>query len=116
MEETIIEEPAREEAEEKLNEDIVSDDQIAEIISSEAEVLKEHNVIGVNFNKIIPQALSLKTSEVFKTLNAEAVKTKEDKIQEERKWTTFLQKPNRPIPKSKWDLEQEKARTISIFY
>uniref|UniRef100_A0A1B0DN69 Uncharacterized protein n=1 Tax=Phlebotomus papatasi TaxID=29031 RepID=A0A1B0DN69_PHLPP len=99
VDEAIIEEPALEQVEEKLKDDIVSDDQIAEIISSEAEVLKEHNVIGVNFNKIIPQALSLKTSEVFKTLNAEAVKTKEDKIQEERKWTTFLQKPNRPIPK-----------------
>ncbi|XP_055714911.1 titin-like isoform X2 [Phlebotomus papatasi] len=96
VEETIIEESALEQVEEKLKDDIVSDDQIAEIISSEAE------------------ALSLKTSEVFKTLNAEAVKTKEDKIQEERKWTTFLQKPNRPIPKSKWDLEQEKREPYRV--
>ncbi|XP_055680232.1 pharyngeal muscle protein 2 [Lutzomyia longipalpis] len=107
--EPIIEEPAEEAATEEKTMDIaVTDDQIAEVISSEAEVLKDHNVIGVNFNKIMPQAMALKTSEVFKTLNAEAVKTKEDKIQEERKWTTFLQKPNRPIPKSKWDIEQEK--------
>uniref|UniRef100_A0A1L8E578 Putative titin isoform x3 n=1 Tax=Nyssomyia neivai TaxID=330878 RepID=A0A1L8E578_9DIPT len=115
--EPIIEEPAAEEAEAKMIEDVdikVSDDQIAEVISSEAEYLKDHNIIGVNFNKIIPQALALKTSEVFKTLNAEAVKTKEDKMQEERKWTTFLQKPNRPIPKSKWDIEQEKRESYKV--
>lgn len=46
-------------------------------------------------------------SEVFKHLNEEAMKTKADKDQETKKWTTFLQKPNRPIPKSKFDLERE---------
>lgn len=35
------------------------------------------------------------------------MKTKADKDQETKKWTTFLQKPNRPIPKSKLDLERE---------
>ncbi|XP_059615013.1 titin isoform X2 [Phlebotomus argentipes] len=114
QEQTIIEEPTQEAIEEKLMDVVVTDDQIAEVISSEAEVLKEHNVIGVNFNKIIPQALSLKTSEVFKTLNAQAVQTKEEKVQEERKWTTFLQKPNRPIPKSKWDIEQEKRESYKV--
>lgn len=45
---------------------------------------------------------------MFKTLNEEAMKTKTDKENEVKKWTTFLQKPNRPIPKSKFDLEIER--------
>lgn len=49
-------------------------------------------------------------SEVFKHLNEEAMKTKADKDQETKKWTTFLQKPDRPIPKSKFDLEREKQK------
>lgn len=35
------------------------------------------------------------------------MKTKAEKDQETKKWTTFLQKPDRPIPKSKFDLEKE---------
>lgn len=44
---------------------------------------------------------------MFKHLNEEARKTKTEKEKDERKWTTFLQKPDRPIPKSKADLERE---------
>lgn len=35
------------------------------------------------------------------------MKTKTDKENEVKKWTTFMQKPDRPIPKSKADLEFE---------
>lgn len=38
------------------------------------------------------------------------MKTKADKDQETKKWTTFLQKPNRPVPKSKFDLECERKK------
>jgi len=49
----------------------------------------------------------IKGSDVFKQLNAEAIKTKEEKEKEDRKWTTFLQKPNRPIPKTKKQIVEE---------
>lgn len=39
------------------------------------------------------------------------MKTKADKDQETKKWTTFLQKPNRPVPKSKFDLESERKKS-----
>lgn len=44
------------------------------------------------------------------------MKTKAEKDQETKKWTTFLQKPNRPIPKSKLDFEIEhrKANAYKI--
>ncbi|XP_058061362.1 PDZ and LIM domain protein Zasp isoform X2 [Anopheles bellator] len=74
----------------------ITDEQIAEILSGEAEVLKQHNIIGVNFNKMIPTSGVFKQSEVFKTLNSELVQADE----EDKKWTTFLQKPQRPAPKT----------------
>jgi len=76
-----------------------SDEQIAEIISGEAEVLRDHNIIGVDFNKLMPQNGVFKNSEVFQTLQHETRKTKEDIEAEQKRWTTFLQKPDRPIPK-----------------
>lgn len=62
----------------------------------------------VNFKKIIPKSGLFKSSEVFKHLNAEAIKTKAEKDSEIKRWTTFLQKPDRPVPKSKLDLENER--------
>lgn len=62
----------------------------------------------MNFQRIIPKATIFKNSDVFKHLNEEAIKTKAEKDKETKKWTTFLQKPDRPIPKSKADLEFEK--------
>lgn len=90
------------------------DEEIAAVMSGEAEVLKEHNVIGVNFNRIFPKPGVCMSSEVLKELNDEAIKTKQDKENEQRKWTTFLQKPNRPIPKSKQQLEEE-ARAANAY-
>ncbi|XP_035891133.1 uncharacterized protein LOC118502703 isoform X3 [Anopheles stephensi] len=81
---------------EQIPEVPITDEQIAEVLSGEAEVLKQHNVIGVNFNKMIPKAGVFKQSEVFKTLNSELVQSEE----EDKKWTTFLQKPQRPPPKT----------------
>lgn len=43
-------------------------------------------------------------------MNEEAIKTKADKDKEVKKWTTFLQKPNRPIPKSKDQVQHEPYR------
>lgn len=57
---------------------------------------------SVDFKKIKPVIDSLKDSAVLAALNDELTKTKEEKKQEERKWTTFLQKPERPMPKAKF--------------
>lgn len=90
-----------------MHEGHITDEAIAELMSGEAEVLKDHKVLGVNFKKIIPQSGILKNSEVFNTLNSEAVKSKEEIEMEQKKWSTFLQRPNRPIPKKKSDIEAQ---------
>ena len=69
---------------------------------------------SVNFNKLIPKASAIKSSAVLKELNEEAIKTVEDKMKEKAKWTTFLQKPNRPIPKSKEELAREKLPQYKV--
>lgn len=51
---------------------------------------------------------------MLKELNVEAVKTEEDKQNDVRKWTKFLQKPNRPIPKSKEELAREKLPIYKV--
>ncbi|XP_053681738.1 uncharacterized protein LOC128732499 [Sabethes cyaneus] len=83
------------EIEAKISDVPITDEQIAEILSGEAEVLKQHNVIGVNFQKMIPASGVFKQSEVFKTLNNELVQG------EEKRHTTFMQKPTRPPPKTR---------------
>lgn len=77
----------------------VTDEEIAELLSGEAEVLKGHGVLGVNFKKMMPKAGVFKQSEVFQVLNDEQLKTKAEQEREEKyQWTTFLQKPQRPPP------------------
>ncbi|XP_039446296.1 uncharacterized protein LOC120425753 isoform X2 [Culex pipiens pallens] len=93
------------EIEEKIPDVPITDEQIAEIMSGEAEVLKQHNIIGVNFNKMIPTAGVFKQSEVFKTLNSELVQTEDE--EGDKKWTTFMQKPSRPPPKTREEKERE---------
>uniref|UniRef100_A0A1I8NQR4 PDZ domain-containing protein n=1 Tax=Stomoxys calcitrans TaxID=35570 RepID=A0A1I8NQR4_STOCA len=79
------------------------EDEIAAVLSGETEILKEHNTLG-----LFPKPGVCMSSDVLRTLNEEATKTKLEKEQENRRWTTFLQKPNRPIPKSKQQLEAER--------
>ncbi|XP_055903886.1 titin isoform X2 [Eupeodes corollae] len=92
----------------------VEDEEIASLLSAEAEVLDEHNVVGVNVNRVFPKPGVCKSSEVLRELNAEAIKTKQEKDLDKKKWTTFMQKPNRPIPKSKAQLEAE-ARAANAY-
>ncbi|XP_037810182.1 translation initiation factor IF-2 isoform X2 [Lucilia sericata] len=87
-----------EETERKLVEE-----EIAAVLSGESEVLQEHNTMG-----IFPKPGVCMSSDVLRTLNEEATKTKAEKDKENRKWTTFLQKPDRPIPKSKQQIEAER--------
>ncbi|CAG9802844.1 unnamed protein product [Chironomus riparius] len=74
----------------------VTDEEIAELLSGEAELLKEHGVLGVNFNRMMPKSGVFKRSEVFQVLNDQHLQAKE--IEESQRWTTFLQKPERPPP------------------
>lgn len=48
------------------------------------------------------------SSDVLRSLNEEVTKTKLEKDKENRQWSTFLQRPNRPVPKSKQSLEAER--------
>ncbi|XP_054733681.1 titin-like [Anastrepha obliqua] len=84
------------------------EEEIAAVLSGESEVLKEHNVIGVNFYRIFPKPGVCMTSDVLRTLNADATKTKAEKDKENKKWSTFLVKPDRPVPKSKEQIEAER--------
>ncbi|KAM8709639.1 hypothetical protein ACLKA7_016449 [Drosophila subpalustris] len=84
------------------------EEEIAAVLSGESEVLKEHNVLGVNFYRIFPKPGVCMTSDVLRNLNEEVTKTKQEKEKENRKWSTFLQRPDRPVPKSKQQLEAER--------
>ncbi|XP_030238232.1 mediator of RNA polymerase II transcription subunit 15 isoform X5 [Drosophila navojoa] len=84
------------------------EEEIAAVLSGESEVLKEHNVLGVNFYRIFPKPGVCMTSDVLRSLNEEVTKTKLEKEKENRKWSTFLQRPDRPVPKSKQQLEAER--------
>ncbi|XP_026724496.1 titin-like isoform X3 [Trichoplusia ni] len=115
-----LEEPVLdEEVAKQLGKPGISEEKIAELISGEAEMLREAHVMGlsrvlnshmhraddssVDFQKIKPMIDSLKDSEVLKALNEELARQKaEEKKKEEKRWTTFLQKPKRPVPKVKF--------------
>nr|XP_016934428.1 synaptopodin 2-like protein isoform X1 [Drosophila suzukii] len=84
------------------------EEEIAAVLSGESEVLKEHNVLGVNFYRIFPKPGVCMSSDVLRSLNEEVTKTKLEKDKENRQWSTFLQRPNRPVPKSKQSLEAER--------
>ena len=60
----------------------------------------------------MPKSNVFKSSEVFRHLNEEAIKTKAEKENEVKRWTTFLQKPDRPVPKSKQDIENERRAAL----
>ncbi|XP_017080983.1 titin isoform X2 [Drosophila eugracilis] len=79
------------------------EEEIAAVLSGESEVLKEHNVLG-----IFPKPGVCMSSDVLRSLNEEVTKTKLEKDKENRQWSTFLQRPNRPVPKSKQSLEAER--------
>ncbi|XP_017842088.1 SUN domain-containing protein 2 isoform X2 [Drosophila busckii] len=79
------------------------EEEIAAVLSGESEVLKEHQVLG-----IFPKPGVCMTSDVLRSLNEEVTKTKLEKEKENRKWSTFLQRPDRPVPKSKQQLEAER--------
>lgn len=51
---------------------------------------------------------------MLQELNEQAVKTAADKKKDAQKWTTFLQKPDRPIPKTKEELARERLPIYKV--
>lgn len=84
----------------------LTDEQIAQLILEEEELLTEQGVLGVNFKKLRPRATALKTSKVLEELQHIATAPPPD-IEERHHVSTFLKKPDRPIPKPKRKDEKE---------
>ncbi|XP_076282568.1 uncharacterized protein LOC143210028 isoform X1 [Lasioglossum baleicum] len=75
----------------------LTDDEIAQLILEEEELLDEKGVLGVNFKKLRPRATVLRQSKVIEEL--QNIATAEPPLVEQLKRTSvFLQKPQRPIP------------------
>ncbi|XP_044008254.1 probable serine/threonine-protein kinase DDB_G0286465 [Aphidius gifuensis] len=98
--------PVNDNGDVKSNKEI-TDEEIAQLILEEEELLPagEQGVLGVNFKKLRPRLPGLKESKVLEELQKLAVE-EAPKIQELKRTSTFLQKPERPIPKSKEDNKQ----------
>lgn len=78
----------------------LTDEEIAQLILEEEELLPDKGVLGVNFKKLRPRATALRDSKVLEELQHIATAPPPD-IEERHHVSTFLQKPNRPVPKAK---------------
>lgn len=94
-----------------------SEDEIAQLLLENAEVLEENgkNVIGVNFKRFIPKCEFIKDSAVFQVLQEEQVHkelTEREQLAKcpNKRFSTFLNTPNRPIPKPKPKIKQESPK------
>lgn len=89
----------------------LTDDEIAQLILEEEELLDEKGVLGVNFKKLRPRVTVLKQSKVIEEL--QNIATAEPPLVEQlRRTSVFLQKPQRPIPAPrKKEPEEERERT-----
>ncbi|XP_015121886.1 proton channel OtopLc isoform X2 [Diachasma alloeum] len=90
----------------------LTEEEIAELIVEEEELLEveDKSVLGVNFNKIRPRAPLLRESKVLEELQKIAVE-EPARIQELKHQTTFLQKPERPIPSPKKKEEENQNQS-----
>ncbi|KAI4502327.1 hypothetical protein M0802_002239 [Mischocyttarus mexicanus] len=78
----------------------LTDEEIAQLILEEEELLPDKGVLGVNFNKLRPRATALRDSKVLEELQHIATAPPVE-VEERRHVSTFLQKPDRPVPKVK---------------
>ncbi|XP_031774821.1 golgin subfamily A member 6-like protein 22 [Apis florea] len=75
----------------------LTDDEIAQLILEEEELLDDKGVLGVNFKKLRPRVTVLKQSKVIEEL--QNIATAEPPLVEQlRRTSVFLQKPQRPVP------------------
>ncbi|XP_076246686.1 uncharacterized protein LOC143186793 isoform X3 [Calliopsis andreniformis] len=90
----------------------LTDDEIAQLILEEEELLNDKGVLGVNFKKLRPRATVLKQSKVIEEL--QNIATAEPPLVEQlRRTSVFLQKPQRPVPVPKKKEEEEEAEVES---
>ncbi|XP_068994205.1 uncharacterized protein [Neodiprion pinetum] len=91
----------------------LTDEEIALLILEEEELLPEQGVLGVNFKKLRPRAALLKESKVLEEL--QKIETADPpQVQELKRSTTFLQKPQRPPPRPKTEAEQPKGEQYRV--
>ncbi|XP_023290365.1 titin isoform X3 [Orussus abietinus] len=92
----------------------LTDEQIAQLILEEEELLSDKGLLGVNFKKLRPRAPLLKESKVFQELQKIAV-AEPPRVQELKRTTTFLQKPQRPVPgPKKKESEPESTESYKV--
>ncbi|XP_078039869.1 uncharacterized protein LOC144471574 isoform X1 [Augochlora pura] len=89
----------------------LTDDEIAQLILEEEELLDDKGVLGVNFKKLRPRATVLKQSKVIEEL--QNIATAEPPLVEQlRRTSVFLQKPQRPIPQPR--KKEEEGEEIEV--
>ncbi|XP_043257533.1 protein IWS1 homolog isoform X3 [Colletes gigas] len=92
----------------------LTDDEIAQLILEEEELLNDKGVLGVNFKKLRPRVTSLKQSKVIEELQNLA--TSEPPLVEQLKRTSvFLQKPQRPIPAPRKKPEEQEETEVESY-
>ncbi|XP_077264057.1 uncharacterized protein LOC143898444 isoform X1 [Temnothorax americanus] len=93
----------------------LTDDEIAQLILEEEELLSDKGLLGVNFKKLRPRASILKDSKVLEELQHIAI-AEPERVQELKRASTFLQKPQRPVPKSKNEpkVEEDEGETYRV--
>ncbi|KYQ57591.1 PDZ and LIM domain protein Zasp [Trachymyrmex zeteki] len=93
----------------------LTDDEIAQLILEEEELLSDKGLLGVNFKKLKPRASILKDSKVLEELQNIAI-AEPERVQELKRTSTFLQKPQRPIPKVKNEpkVEEDEGETYKV--
>ncbi|XP_037911267.1 titin isoform X2 [Hermetia illucens] len=94
---------------EAQNVEEVTQEEISEV-SKTVEEITSNDAEEALTNENATKSAVCTSSEVFRTIKEESTMTATEMEKEKRKWTTFLQKPNRPIPKTKLEQEQEIKR------
>ncbi|OAD60511.1 PDZ and LIM domain protein Zasp, partial [Eufriesea mexicana] len=92
----------------------LTDDEIAQLILEEEELLTDKGVLGVNFKKLKPRATVLRQSKVIEELQNLA--TAEPPLVEQlRRTSVFLQKPQRPIPAPRKKQEEQEETEVESY-
>ncbi|XP_060818619.1 uncharacterized protein LOC132908556 isoform X2 [Bombus pascuorum] len=92
----------------------LTDDEIAQLILEEEELLTDKGVLGVNFKKLKPRVTALKQSKVIEEL--QNIATAEPPLVEQlRRTSVFLQKPQRPIPTPRKKQEEEEETEVESY-
>ncbi|XP_071857885.1 uncharacterized protein isoform X2 [Bombus fervidus] len=92
----------------------LTDDEIAQLILEEEELLTDKGVLGVNFKKLKPRVTALKQSKVIEEL--QNIATAEPPLVEQlRRTSVFLQKPQRPIPTPRKKQEEQEETEVESY-